>query len=121
MQKLVVRMLDGAAVSSGDEGEGYTSRSEADSGRQVRRAMTGGGRMKRTASVPAPPPVSMLSRTGERLRVLLAAILQCFDHLKSKGNRGYWEVGWIALKACLQVEQKYPTCWCITAILVAVE
>jgi len=68
MEKLVVRVLDGATLSSGEEeGEGYTSRSEADSGRHARRLKLGGGRMKRTASAPVPPLLSMLSRTGKWL------------------------------------------------------
>ena len=63
LDSCMLRVLDPPAASSGDEQEAYSSRSDA-SGKAVRKLRPGAGRMKRTASAPAPPILSMLSRTG---------------------------------------------------------
>lgn len=64
MDKLLVRALDPAEATSGDEAEGYTSKSEGESLKSLRRLKVPAGRMKRTASAPVQAILSMLSRTG---------------------------------------------------------
>lgn len=66
LESLMLRVLDPPAASSGDEQEAYSSRSDASS-KAVRKLRRGAGRMKRTASAPAPPLLNMLSRTGKAL------------------------------------------------------
>jgi hypothetical protein len=68
MEKMIVRVLDNVNPSSGDDAEGSTSRSEGGSSKHVRRLKLPAGRMKRTASAPVPPLLSMLSRTGKWLQ-----------------------------------------------------
>ncbi len=63
LDRLMLRVLDPPAASSGDEQDPYSSRSDASS-KPVRKLRRGVGRMKRTASAPAPPLLNMLSRTG---------------------------------------------------------
>ena len=66
MDSLMLRVLDPPAPSSEDEREGGSSRSEAESSKphSQRKLKRSAGRMKRTASAPVPPLLSMLSRTG---------------------------------------------------------
>lgn len=64
MQNLMLRVLDPPSPSSEDEQEGTSSRSDTESARPQKKLHRGLGRMKRTASAPAPPLLNMLSRTG---------------------------------------------------------
>lgn len=78
----MVRVLDSAKASE-DESDGIA---RLDSGSLHRRRLSG-GRLQRAVSAPAPPLISLLSRTGEKLEGLELSRLCRFCRRIVHGNR----------------------------------